>query len=306
MTTELRILDAVVVGAGPGGMTAAIYLARLNRKIALVDSGHSRAVLIPRSRNHPAFPEGIEGVELLRRMRMQLNNLGVDPVTGAVRRLRRCEDGCFVVEFSGGRIWAENIVLATGLKDIFPPMDGAYDLVRSGHLRFCPICDGYEIAGRPAVVIGATERAASEARFLKSFTTDIAIATLGNTLDVTAETMDRLIDDRVTVRCERLVRCLRSEHGTVDLALEASTVLEKVVLYSALGVRPHSQLAERLAVALDRDRRIKVGSHQETNIQGIYAVGDVVTGLNQLGVSMAQGEIAAVAIHNRLRERKDD
>ncbi|WP_313903967.1 NAD(P)/FAD-dependent oxidoreductase [Rhizobium laguerreae] len=168
------------------------------------------------------------------------------------------------------------------------------------------MCDGYEIAGRPAVVIGATERAASEARFLKSFTTDIAIATLGNTLDVTAETMDRLIDDRVTVRCERLVRCLRSEHGTVDLVLEASTVLEKVVLYSALGVRPHSQLAERLAVALDRDRRIKVGSHQETNIQGIYAVGDVVTGLNQLGVSMAQGEIAAVAIHNRLRERKND
>lgn len=156
------------------------------------------------------------------------------------------------------------------------------------------------------MVIGATERAASEARFLKSFTTDIAIATLGNTLDVTAETMDRLIDDRVTVRSERLVRCLRSEHGTVDLVLEASTVLEKVVLYSALGVRPHSQLAERLAVALDRDRRIKVGSHQETNIQGIYAVGDVVTGLNQLGVSMAQGEIAAVAIHNRLRERKND
>ncbi|MBY5635167.1 NAD(P)/FAD-dependent oxidoreductase [Rhizobium leguminosarum] len=305
MTTELPVLDALVVGAGPGGMTAAIYLARLNRKIAVVDSGHSRALLIPRSRNHPAFPEGIEGFELLRRMRLQLQNFGVDTVTGAVRRLRRCEAGCFVVEFTGGRIWANNIVLATGIRDIFPPVDDAADLVRSGHLRFCPICDGYEIAGRPAVVIGATERAASEARFLKSFTTDIAIATLGNTLHVTAETMDRLIDDGVTIRCERLVRCSRSEHGTVDLVLEASQVLEKVVLYSALGVRPNSRLAQRLEVALEKDRRIKVDPHQGTNIEGVYAVGDVVTGLNQLGVSMAQGEIAALAIHNRLREKND-
>ncbi|NNH55804.1 NAD(P)/FAD-dependent oxidoreductase [Rhizobium laguerreae] len=83
-------------------------------------------------------------------------------------------------------------------------------------------------------------------------------------------------------------------------------MLEKVVLYSALGVRPHSRLAQRLEVALEEDRRIKVDSHQGTNIEGVYAVSDVVTGLNQLGVSMAQGEIAALAIHNRLREHKND
>ncbi|MGK9055501.1 NAD(P)/FAD-dependent oxidoreductase [Neorhizobium petrolearium] len=298
-------MDAIVIGAGPGGMTAAIYLARLNRRIVIVDSGESRASLIPRSHNHPAFPDGIQGGELLRRMKLQLQNLRVELIRGVVSQVRQ-SDGTFVVEFDGKEIRAHNIILATGVEDNLPAIENVADFVQSGHLRLCPICDGYEIAGRPAVVIGATERAAAEAKFLKSFTSDITILTLGEPLEVKEGTMRGLARDGIVIRHEVLLRCQRAKEATVDLVLDGSSPLEGVVIYSALGARPRSALADSLGVRLEEDKRIQVDPHSATSIPGFYAVGDVVTGLNQIGVAMAQGEIAAVAVHNRLREMQDD
>ncbi|WP_190241394.1 NAD(P)/FAD-dependent oxidoreductase [Rhizobium sp. N122] len=307
MTATPARLDAMVIGAGPAGMAAAIYLARLNRSVVVIDSGHSRALLIPLSRNHPAFPEGIEGRELSRRMKTQLQNLGVEIVRAAVSLVEREGNFGFIAGLEEDRhMRAKNIILATGVEDRLPPISEATDFVRSGHIRLCPICDGYEIAGRSTVVIGATQRAASEALFLKSFTKKITIATLGERLDVKDATLARLIEHGVTIRGEKLVHCFRSVNGTVDLIMKASAALQGVVLYSALGIAPRSQLAEQLGAELEQDRRIKVDPHQTTQVPGLYAVGDVVTGLNQLGVAMAQGEIAAVAVHNRLRQLQED
>ena len=300
--TSITVLDTLVIGAGPGGMTAALYLARLNRRVAAVDAGQSRALLIPHSRNHPAFPDGIEGTELSQRMRKQLQNFRVPLLGGMVSSVRRSDGADFLIDVEEMQMRAKTIVLATGVEDKLPPIAEAEDLVRSGHLHLCPICDGYEIAGRPALVVGTTEHAAAEARFLRSFTREITLATFGEPLSVSGETLERLAKDGIAIRRERPARCLARQTGTVDLLMEGSAALEGAVVYCALGVRPHSGLADRLGVALEEDRRVKVDAHQETCVPGVYAVGDVVTGLNQLGVAMAQGEIAAVAIHNRLRE----
>lgn len=304
---ELAIsaLDAVVIGGGPGGLTAAIYLARLHRKVVVLDSRQSRASLIPRSHNHPAFPTGIEGPELLERMRKQLDNYGVEIRHTAVSALRQDGDG-LLVDLQDGQLETKNVILATGIEDNLPPVDHPHDLVRSGHIRLCPICDGFEIAGRPVVVIGATERAAAEAKFIRSFTQHITIATLGQPLDMGDKTIGRLAECGIAIRQEPLRDCVPVENGAVDLLLDGSEPMHKVVLYSALGVRPRSALAKQLGVELEEDGRIKVNKHQGTSVPGFYAVGDVVTGLNQLGVSMAQGEVAAVAAHNRIRELDDD
>lgn len=305
MTNTLAELDALVIGAGPGGMSAALYLGRLNRSVLVVDSGRSRALLIPLSRNHPAFPEGIEGAELSRRMRRQLQNLGIAIVAEAVSQVRYDATAGFIVDYAGCQVRAKNVIVATGVEDNLPPIEDAELLTRSGHLRFCPICDGYEIAGRPVVIIGTTEGAASEAGFLRSFSREITIVTLGERTDFSAATMSRLIADGIALRREELTGCVRREKGTVDLVMNASATLTGVVLYSALGIRPRSELANQMGADLEEDRRIKVDAHQATRVPGLYAVGDVVTGLNQLGVSMAQGEIAAVAVHNRLRQMQE-
>jgi thioredoxin reductase (NADPH) len=92
---ERRTLDCLVIGAGPAGLTAATYLARFKRRIAVVDSGHSRASYIPRSHNYPGFPDGINGEELLARLRQQAGRYGARVTTGLVEKLA-IEDGSFV------------------------------------------------------------------------------------------------------------------------------------------------------------------------------------------------------------------
>jgi thioredoxin reductase (NADPH) len=293
--------DCLIVGGGPGGMTAAIYLARMNRKALLVDAGGSRASLIPRSYNHPGFPGGIRGKDLIARMREQLRDLEVEVWEEMASNLKRRPDGFFELRTDRRKAVSQNVIFATGLDDNLPPLDDAHQLVVEGHLRICPICDGYEIAGRPAVVLGSTMRAVAEARFLKSFTTSISIVTLGCLPEWDAETDRMLIDEGIDVLKSPLIAATREGGGEMNLTLEEGRRLSQVVLYSALGVGPRCSLAAQLDIAMEEDGRIAIGAHQETSVAGCYGVGGVVTGLNQLGVAMAQGEVAAVAVHNSLR-----
>lgn len=293
--------DCLIVGGGPGGMTAAIYLARMNRKSLLIDTGTSRASLIPRSYNHPGFPGGIRGRDLIARMRQQLKDLRVEVCEGEAVQLERAGDGFFRLRAGERRLAGQTIVFATGLDDNLPSFADAHELVADGYLRICPICDGYEIAGRPAAVLGSSMRAVAEARFLKSFTTSISIVTLGCPPDWNENTDRELRDDGIDVLRRTLKSVVRKAAGEMELIFEDGERRKNVVLYSALGVRPRSGLAAALGVALEDDGRIRIGAHQETSVDGCFGVGDVVTGLNQLGVAMAQGEIAAVAVHNRLR-----
>ncbi|MFN7027189.1 MAG: NAD(P)/FAD-dependent oxidoreductase [Pseudorhizobium sp.] len=293
--------ECLVIGGGPGGMTAAIYLARMNRKTLLVDGDRSRARLIPRSYNHPGFPGGVKGRDLLGRMREQMDELGVQTSQGDVIALEKTQEGFFRMELDGRPVLGQNVIFATGLEDNLPPLEDASGLVSSGYLRICPICDGYEIANRPVAVIGATLRAIAEARFLKTFSSKITIVTFGETPEWDEDAAESLREEEIDVIVEPLLRFSKTSTGEVNLQFNGGNRLDGVVLYTALGVRPRSQVAAQLGVLLEEDGRISTGPHQETNIDGFFGAGDVVTGLNQLGVAMAHGEIAAVAVHNRLR-----
>ncbi len=131
-------VDAIIVGGGPGGLTAAIYLARLRRRFVLVDAGQSRAQWIPRTHNHPGFPDGIGGQELLNRMHEQLAAHGAAAeqatVTSAVRR----DDGMFAADLGQRTVVGSHLILATGVVDIEPPLREVMGAVRRGLVRLCP------------------------------------------------------------------------------------------------------------------------------------------------------------------------
>src|SRR3954463_8175980 len=113
--TQGRV-DALIGGAGPAGLTAALYLARFRRSLALVDSGNSRASYIPRTRNYPGFPDGISGNELLERLRMQARRYGAEPRSGLITALAH-QDGGFRAQLDGESIDARCVLLATGIVD---------------------------------------------------------------------------------------------------------------------------------------------------------------------------------------------
>lgn len=276
-------------------MTASVYLARLKRRVSIVDAGLSRASLIPRSYNHPAFPDGVPGRVLLDRMHDQASRFGVEQVVGRADRLERTEDG-FLCVAAGRTLHSRAFIYATGLVDILPPWPDAVELVRNGNLRVCPICDGYEIRGAPAVVIGNNGRAIKEAAFLLSFTDSVTLATLGAELRGMTPAD---IEPRVRLTTTKLAHYRPVSGDRISLEFVDGGRIDAAV-YSALGCRPQSDLAQVVGVRLDEEGRIPADQHQRTNIDRFFAIGDVVTGLNQMGVAMAQGEIAAVSVHNDL------
>ncbi len=297
-------LDCVVVGGGPGGLTAAIYLARFRRRFALVDAGESRASWIPRSHNHPGFPQGVGGTELLQRMREQLGNHEGRVLSGTISSVTCRPDGTFALKYGRGTLTADHVILATGVVDVEPPLPNALEAVRRGLVRQCPICDAYEMIDAKLVVIGRGEKGLGEALFLRSYTSDITLVTLGEPLDLSPANMARME--------EAGIRAV--ETPVTDIAVEGNRIARLAFadgmettfdsIYSALGFHPRADLAAMMGLRLHEDGRIVTDDHQRTSIDGCYAAGDIVTGLNQLGVAMAQGEIAAVDIHNRLRARE--
>lgn len=292
-------VDVVVVGAGPAGLTAAIYLARFRRRVLVVDAGASRARLIPRSHNHPAFPDGIRGVELLERMREQFAGYGRAPLGAKVTRVVPCEGG-LRVETDRGAVMARAALLAGGVRDRLAPVAGAEALVKAGVLRQCPICDGYEVQGKRIAVIGALSCTAGEALFLRSYSADLTVVTLGRALEVEVAVRGQLDHWGIAVVERPVARIEAGVEQGVVIRFESGLESRFDVAYSALGVEV--RLPEVAGLALAADGRVEVGSRQETSVPGVWAAGDAVTGLNQIGVAMAQGEVAAVAIHNRLRE----
>ncbi len=171
-------LDCLVIGGGPAGLTAAIYLARFHLDILVVDEGKSRAGWIPCTRNVSGFPDGIAGTELLERMRAQAQKYGARIETEFVTKLERDQSsGLFTATWGSGSATARNVLLATGVTNRRPPMeeDMHDQALAKGLVRYCPICDGYEVTDKKVGVIGSGKHGVAEAIFLRTYTGDITL-----------------------------------------------------------------------------------------------------------------------------------
>ena len=168
--------DCIIIGAGPAGLTAAIYLARFHLKIRLFDSGSSRAALIPCTRNHAGYPDGVEGTELLLLMRRQAEQYGAVREAAEVTSIERAGDD-FTVAVGERSYPARTVLLATGVVNNRPAMpDDVHDEgLRRGLVRYCPICDGYEVTDKRVGIIGTGDHGMREALFLRGYTRDVTL-----------------------------------------------------------------------------------------------------------------------------------
>jgi thioredoxin reductase (NADPH) len=293
------VFDCAIIGGGPAGLTAAIYLARFRRRIVLIDGGDSRASLIPRSHNHPGYPDGIHGNDLLERMREQLLNYPAAVVSADATQATTDADGLIRIS-AGEQISASHLILATGIRDRMPPIRDAREHVREGLIRQCPVCDAYELTGQPVAVIGTAECAAGEALFLRHYTPDITLLTLGDDLSLPDRLMQKLVDAGVKIVRDR-VAGWDFQRASVSVQFADKPETRFAAVYSGLGNDPRNDLASDLGLDLAEDGRILTNPQQQTSLPNVFAAGDVVTGLNQIAVAMSQGEIAATRIHSLLR-----
>lgn len=299
-------LDCLIVGGGPAGLTAALYLARFDRRFMVVDAGESRASSIPASHNIPVFADGISGHEILARQRTHLHRYGGQVMTGKVTSLAKLQNGFAATIDPGGdhdlsnMVTARRVLIATGADDVEPDLPELPNAIRRGLVRYCPICDGYEAKGKRIAVIGYGDRGLGEAVFVaRTYSKDVTLLTLGQGMDLDAGERDRIATHGITVVHEPVL--------SLDIEGERITVLRTAsgaehrfeVLYSALGLRIRSELALGLGAEHDETGALIVDEHNRTTVSGLYAAGGVVRGLDQVVVAMGHGAIAATDIHNR-------
>jgi thioredoxin reductase (NADPH) len=298
-----ELMDCLVIGGGPAGLTAAIYLGRFLRSVLVMDKGWSRAEWIPRSHNLPGFPDGVEGPVLLDRMRAQARLYGALIRPGEIATLERSPDKLFVGEVDGVRIQARTVILATGVLENKPLLPHVADAVKRGLIRTCPICDGYESRGKRIAVLGDGDHAAAEALFLRTYTDRLSLLISGDPEELSSKTRRSLKVARVEVRKVGVGSVELQTDGVTALLADDGQIHRFDAVYSAFGTTSQTALAKSLGARMDAAGRLYVGSHQETSVRGLFAAGDLVRGLNQISVANGEAAIAATAIHNRLTKR---
>ncbi|UVC12581.1 NAD(P)/FAD-dependent oxidoreductase (plasmid) [Rhizobium sp. TH2] len=295
--------DCVIVGGGPAGLTAALYLARYHLSSTLIDGGKSRAALIPLSHNHAGFPDGISGRDLLERIRRQLALYPAELIHGQVESID-LEDGIFRLKVEGSLLDAKKVLLATGVINHRPQMpDDLHDAaLMRGLLRYCPVCDGYEITDKDIAVTGSGSRAYAEAKFLRSYTASIAVFPDHGSLDMCEEELAELSDLGITVLDEPPLGFSIAE-GALEVKFSDLT-RRFASVYPALGSDIQSDLAVSLGAERSEGGCLWVDKHQRTTVPNLYAAGDLVLGLDQISHAMGQAAVAATAIRNDLSSEK--
>ena len=296
-------LDCLVIGGGPAGLTAAIYLSRFHLDIMVVDGGKSRAAWIPTSHNHAGYPEGINGQDLLDRMKEQARRYGTRIEDGQVTRIER-DGALFVAEWGAGPVAARAVLLATGVTNRRPPIDMELhdEAMARGLIRYCPICDGYEVTDKRIAVIGSGDQGAAEAIFLRGYTADLTLIAPDGPHEVSDD--DRGEMERLGVALvDGPITAIEPGEETIAVATAAGRQ-DFASIYPALGSDTHTQLADMIGASLAGDACVKVDSHQRTSVAGFYAAGDVVLGLDQISHAMGEGGVAATTIRNDLAKER--
>ncbi|MFC5577841.1 NAD(P)/FAD-dependent oxidoreductase [Lysobacter niabensis] len=297
--------DCLIVGAGPAGLSAALYMARYHRKVLVVHDGKARALRIPDTHNAPGFPDGIAGPDLIQRMTRHACEYGALMMQAEVVRAERNADGFVLGTSEGESLSGDCLILATGLclNELPLPQDVHERAIRANVLRYCPVCDAHEHTGRRIAVIGCDRSGAAEALFLRQYTRDLTLIPMrmaeltGSQREEMATTGIRVVDRPVS----RLEPQDTEFHVYVEG--EASPLVFDVV-YPALGCRQRTELAVMLGLPLAEDGSTDVRTPMGTSVPGLYCAGDIVEGLDQISVAMGHGAIAATRAHNWLREQR--
>lgn len=296
--------DIAIVGAGPAGLSAALYAARFCRSVLVLHDGTARAARIPLTHNAPGFDGGIAGPDLLERMTRHPVKYGARVVEARVDSAEWTGANFRLASDSGTSWYARSVILATGVALNQVPLDPATHeaAIAHGVLRYCPVCDGYEHRGERIAVLGCDVSGAAEALFLKTFSDDVTLLPRHD-VDLTETERAELEAAGIVIVADPVERYEPTADAMiVHLAGHAEPQVFDV-LYPALGSRPRNRLAQQLGLTLDPDGRAPGNSPFQTEIPGLYCAGDLVDGLDQISVAMGHGAVAATKAHNWLRAR---
>jgi thioredoxin reductase len=299
--------DVAVIGGGPAGLSAALWLARYLHSVVVVDSGDPRN-WETRGINGFLGAHSIRSPELRKRGRADAEKYGAKLIDDKVETAKKLDDDCYRLKLAkGDTIDARRLLLAIGLQDKWPDIPGLADCYgETAHV--CPDCDGYETRDENTVVIGSGKKAVGMALSLTTWTDKIVICTNGEKAGMDAELLQKLKKLTIPV-LEQSVTCIKSNDGEIKcIELGDGMSLDCERLYFAIGQYPSDDLGKELGCTRDDVGRIVIDERNHTTVKNVYAAGDIAPGPQMAIAAAASGAIAALAIHQSLvpEERRLD
>jgi thioredoxin reductase len=294
-----EVFDVAIVGGGPAGLSASLFLSRYLLSVVLVDSGDPRNWETRGINCYLGMPS-VRPSELRSRGRDEARKYGATLVDDCVDTVRQ-EAGTFRLALHGGDVYrARRLLLAIGLKDVWPDIPGL-EHAYGWNAHVCPDCDGYEARDKKTVVIGRGRKAVGMALALTTWTRNIIICTNGEPPELDDSEYCRKLDAfDIPVIVER-VRRIRVEKGMIHcLEFDDGMSLDAEKIFFAIGQYPADDLGAQLGCKRDDGGHIVVDRHFRTSVENVYAAGDIIPG-SQLAIAAAgDGAIAALAIHRSL------
>ncbi len=307
-----QLYDCIVVGAGPAGLSGALFLARYRRRVVTFHHNNPRNLY---SHGVHGFlgHHGIMPTELLARGRDEVTQHGGLIVEACVTRVEKISDEHFRVTAGDERsseqtFEARRLLLATGLRDLTPDCPGFRDFY-GATVFHCPDCDGFEVTGKRVAVFGRGKQAAGFTLSLLTWTDKLTLITGGDAGDMTDEHRARLARFNIPIT-EQSIASLEGDTEACQLrrvCFEDGETLECDALFFNLGVEPASDLHQMLGCKLDKEcGLVEVDDERQTSVRGVYAAGDLTPRSQLAVVAAAEGAMAAIHIHKSLipEERK--
>jgi len=291
--------EVAVVGGGPAGLSAALYTTRLSHDTVVVDRGGGRAAMMMDTHNVIGVTEDVSGNEFLGTATEQVEEYGGDVVRDLVTEIEREPDGRFRLTGNTTEILADRVVLGVGFSDERPEPP----LPRTGKgLHYCLHCDAYMFIDESVYVMGTSDSAAYVAMIMLNFTDEVDILTRGDEIEWSDETQQLVDAHPVDVISEDITGMTKGDDGWLEsFEFEDGAVRDYRGGFAMYGSNYNTELAETLDCELNDDGTVVVDDHGRTSVDGVYAVGDITSGHNQVPVAMGKGAKAGLAIHKELR-----
>lgn len=294
-------VDVIVIGGGPAGLSAATWLGQYQRSTLVIDAGQQRNLaadeihgMLGPGPNTPRRFYTDARDSLKRYAHVQLHN-------GTVTALRQRSSDDFVVTVDGAKVRAKRIVLATGVRDRLPQVEGIENHYGTD-VHHCAACDGYAARGRTVIVLSNGEQAAAYASELLDWAAKVRVVTETAGDPLFGEQQRNVCAEHDIEVVDGIAQALMGDPGALTgVRLADGRVVEGDKVFFSYAHQPTNNLAQQLGCELDHESAIVVDAMQLSSVDGVYAAGDITAGLQLIPIAVGKGAAAGVACATSLR-----
>lgn len=293
--------DIIIIGAGPGGLTAGIYAGRQGTKNLIIDRDLAGGIgrEVPEMENYPGF-ESISGLELIEKMKAQaIKNCDLHEMEEVTEITKTDDEYKFTVKTTKDNYQSKTIILATGSSHRHLNTKGEEEFNGKG-VSYCATCDGFFFAGRDIIMVGGGNSALQEAIYLNNLGANVTLVHRRDEFRAQKHLQDMIKKEGINTILNATVEEIKGDMLVESVILKDTITneLKEIPIngvFISVGYIPHTELATELGVNLDESGHIITDKNQKTNVEYVYAIGDVCVGLKQWVVACGEGAVAATS-----------